>query len=327
MAAGKSDVVRKRLMSAGLSPDVCTRYVHVLRSFLSARMTKIQYEDQMTKLLPKDKIHVHNSIIQDILFRAQQKRDGLPDLPVLIPLKRPTPSTRPSTKLPNGPHKKPASSKLGIKRPHDDLDPNTVKGTPSDDTSVHNAKRQKVPKKPPAEIDKVRPVKPKLDISEKRSPKPKRPKPPEKTPSLPPPSPSLSAAARNAAFKAGSMVPSTELATYDMPFQPMEPGCAIDYELFLKLRHRMKRIAVEQAGMGELHDDAVGAMAHAIEIRVKWLLQLAVRQRRARNSMTPSDNLQCGPVRGGDLREPAKRNPAILGEERVVDLERLSMLL
>ncbi|KAI0560051.1 leucine-rich repeat extensin-like protein [Gracilaria domingensis] len=296
-----------------------------------ARMTKIQYEDQMTKLLPDDKIHVHNSIIQEILFRAQQKRDGLRDLPLLIPFKKPAPSSRQPSKLPNGPLKKPVAPKLGIKRPHDELDSSTVKGTPSDDTSVQNAKRQKLrpvqPKKPPSDADKPKLVKPKLELPEKRSPKPKRPKPPEKTPSLPPPSPSALAAARNAASRAGALVPSTELGSYDMPFQPVEPGCGIDYELFIKLRHRMKRIAVEQAGMAEMHDDAVGAMVHAIEMRVKLLLQLAVRHRIARSSMIPCDNLQCGPVRALDLREPAKRNPSLLGEERAVDLERLSMLL
>lgn len=333
MAAGKSDVVRKRLLSAGLSQDVCTRYIHVLRSFLSARLTKIQYQDQMAKLLPKDKIHLHNSIIQEILFRAQQKRDGLRDLPLLTPVKKPTPPSRPPPKTSAPPVKKPPPPRVGSKRPRDTTDHTGLNPTPTDNPSATNYHARQRPKLQPTinaspETDsKPKPPPPRLELPEKRSPCRKRQKPPDKVPHLPPPPPGLSAIPTRVASKPPNQVPSSSIAAYDLPFQPLQPGCGIDYQLFVKLRHRMRRIAVEQGGMSTVRDDAVGFTVHAIENHVKRLMHLAVRQRRARDGMRPRDNLQCGPVRGCDLRESARRNPAALGEERVMDLERLSMLI
>lgn len=81
MAAGKSDAIFKRLQEAGLSPEACERYFDILRAFLSARMSKARFDTEMSKVLPQDKIDVHNAIIHRLLSRALQKRDGVPDLP------------------------------------------------------------------------------------------------------------------------------------------------------------------------------------------------------------------------------------------------------
>lgn len=332
MAATKSEVVRKRLMSAGLSTDVCTRYMDVLRAFLSARLTKVQYEERMATLLPKDKIHVHNSIIQDILCRAQQKRQGLRDLPIVTNLKKPI-TSRPHPKTINGAPKKQTLQKIATKRNHDDMHATTAsKLTICDENGIHNvAKRPKtkatIQRKPILDMERTKPKTTKLENVERTSPPPQKPKNViENTPKLPPPSPNIATASRYALSHRKTQVASTELVGYELPFQPTQPGCGMDYELFFKIRQRMRRLAMEHSAI-TLQDDVVGAMVHSVETQVKMLLMKAVRQRRARDGMRPRANLQCAPVRSCDMREPAKRNALMLGDERMMDLERLSMLL
>lgn len=101
----------------------------------------------------------------------------------------------------------------------------------------------------------------------------------------------------------------------------------MDVEVFLKLRQRVRRIAVEQLGMNGVKDDAVALMVHAMEIHVKRLVEGAARVRVGRDGSRPHRNLQCGAIRGYDLREVVGRNAGLLGDERGMDLERLLMLL
>lgn len=330
--SGKSDAVRKRLVSAGLSTEACSKYVEVFRAFLNARLTRSRFEDEMLKVLPREKIHVHNEIIQEIFFHAQQKRDGLRDLPIVIPLKdrRSTVARRErpvSTKgqLPIKTENKPV--KVGSKRPHEETANGPVKSGGLDDSPVlHHPKKFKRNPAKKGTDSSDRPKLPKPKPPEKPSPKARR-RVPDNTPNLPPPSPVPNATVRIPQQKTSQSY-STEVVTYDgMPYYPVPPGQAIDIELFLKLRQRMKRIVVEHVGLNGVKDDAVAVLVDGVEQHVKSLLAAGTRQRVARDGWRPQGNLQCGPVRGYDVRESALRNSTLLGDEVGMDLERLLMLL
>lgn len=325
--SGKSDVMRKRLVSAGLSTEACARYVEVFRAFISARLTRSRFEDELLKVLPREKIHVHNEIIQDIFFHAQQRQDGLRDLPVVLALKdrRQTVPRRIAAQAPIKAENK--LSKVSLKRPRDDVANGTIRQNSLDEPAVHPLKKMKRP--PPRggteSSDRPRPPKPKAP--EKPSPKVRRRPPPENTPKLPPPSPISNATGRVATAKISHPHPA-EVPTYDsMPYYPVRPGQGVDIDLFLRLRQRMKRIAVEQLGLVGVKDDAVGALVDGVEQHVKSWIEAGTRQRRARDGWRPHGNLQCGPVRGYDVRESALRNSSLLGDEAGMDLERLLMLL
>lgn len=330
--SGKPDAMRKRLVSAGLTTEACSRYVEVFRAFISARLTRSRFEDELLKVLPREKIHVHNEIIQDIFFHAQQRRDGLRDLPVVVPLKDRRPTGPRREKLGALTAQAPIKaenklSKVGHKRPREDLANGTIRTSGVDESpSAHPVKKMKrAPSRGGTEIsDRPRPPKPKAP--EKPSPKVRR-RPVENTPKLPPPSPISNASAQVAPAKMVQSY-SPEIATYDgMPYYPMRPGQAIDIDLFLRLRQRMKRIAIEQLGLVGVKDEAVGALVDGVEQHVKSLMEAGTRQRRARDGWRPHGNLQCGPVRGYDVRESALRNSSLLGDEAGMDLERLLMLL
>lgn len=83
----KAEIVSK-LLSGGL-PDLETGlYFQTLSRFLLAKMTKLEFETSISRLLSsKDKYRLHNEVIFGILHRAQQNRDGLPELSRLIPMK------------------------------------------------------------------------------------------------------------------------------------------------------------------------------------------------------------------------------------------------
>lgn len=329
---GKSDALRKRLVSAGLSGEACSKYFETFRAFLSARLTKSRFEDEMLKVLPRDKVHVHNEIIQEIFLQAQQKRDGLRDLPIVTPLKDRRPAIPRRERPPSVKGQPPVKAenkptKVGHKRPHDDTANGPVKpGTSDEPPSLHHPKKVKrnPAKKGTESCDRPKPPKPKPP--EKPSPKIRR-RIPENSPSLPPPSPVSNTTARIPQQKAAPPQ-STEIATYDgLPYFPVRPGQAMDFELFLKLRQRMKRIVVEHVGLNGVKDDAVAMLLHGVEEHVKSLLDAGARQRAARDGIRPHRNLQCGPVRGYDLRESALRNSTLLGDEAGMELERLLMLL
>lgn len=330
MTVAKSDVLRKRLLSAGLSAEACAKYIETLRAFLNARMTKSRYEDEMAKVLPKDKIHVHNSIIQDILFRAQQKRDGLRDLPVI---KRPL-SRRPAPpRIANGQTTVEKKLKVGQKRPHEDIDSDQRKQTPADEPITQGSpKKPKTKPQPPKklpETDKPIPSKPKLPGLEKASPKlPAKRQKPESAPSTPhanngtPP-----ASSRMQPPKTQAQAHCVEIPTYEkLHFFPVRPGHNVDLDLFRKLRHRMRRIAVEELGMSGIKDDAVTLLLRGLELHVKSMMENGARQRAGRDGVRPHRNLQCGPVRGYDFREASRANPILLGDESGMELERLLML-
>lgn len=336
MTTAKADVLRKQLLSSGIPTDICSRYIETLRAFLNARLSKSRYEDEMARILPKDKVHVHNGIIQGILFRAQQRREGMRDLPVVTPQREKRPSVKrpPASKALNGTVKaEPAKVKVGAKRPHDDTESELRKpGSSEDAVAPSLTKKPKIrpaiPKKTP-DGEKPKLTKPKPPGLEKPSPKPTiRRKGPESTTSLPPPSPSAATAPRMQPPRTPAQAPMVDAATYDgLPYFPVRPGQAMDFELFLKLRTRIRRVALEQLGMASVKDDAVGLMVHAVEHHVKSLMEKAARQRAARDGVRPHRNLQCGPIRGYDVWESARRNTSLLGDESGMELERLSMLL
>jgi hypothetical protein len=124
------------------------------------------------------------------------------------------------------------------------------------------------------------------------------------------------------------MIPSIDIPAYNsLPYFPVRPGQALDLELFLKLRRRMKKVVVEDMGLNGVKDDAVALLLCGLEAHVKSLMEAGVRQRVAREALRPRGNLVCGPVGGYDFREAALRNSNMLGDEAGVDLERLAMLL
>lgn len=295
----KNEFIRKRLTSAGIPSEDVDKYTYILRGFLAARLTKVKFETEMLKVIPREKISAHNSIIRELLYRSQQKRDDVPDLPNVTPIverppsrvrERPTPSQAPSRKR---------------QREQRDEDEGRLAGGPS----------APVPK-PGDNVVAEQPAKPK---PEKPKPDP-RPRPPGKdgriganAPPRPPGTPSLSG---------------VDISTYNtLQFVPVRPGAALDLDLFLRLRQRVKEQAVELMGMSGVKDDAVALMLLATESHVKSLMEAGVRQRSARQALRPKGNVQCGPVRGHDFREAALRNTSILGDDAGLELERLALLL
>lgn len=325
----KQDAMRKRLLSAGLTPDAISSYLDTFRAFLAARLTKVRFEQEMLKILPRDKIHVHNEIIQDILFAAQQKKPGLPDLPIVTPIKDKRPSTvRKERPISN---KSLSATKLEArlatkahKRPHDEIDAGHPRSALEDHNPVPAPKKLKRTTskiKSTDGSDRPKPPKPSKHVS-KTSPKVR---PREPTPSLPPPSPSPSSS--TGLLRRALDTVSHDIPTYDgLPYFPVRPGGTGDVDLFVKLKQRMTEIALGQMGMAGVKDDAVALMASAVEQHVKQLLRQAAKARLRRDGTRPKRNLQCGPVRPRDVRQAALRNPKLLGEERTMDLERLLML-
>lgn len=360
MTAGKADYLRRRLANAGLSADAISRYSETLKMFLTARLTKIRFEEEMSKVLPRDKIHVHNAIIREIFHRAQLKREGLPDLPVIAPPRERRPPTS-RRERPSGPVAKstppnisnaPAVLKSEPAAPPVIVRPATVKRKREE----HNENDQKPngatePLLFPQARPKVKPVVPKRVDKVEQETKPVRNK--AKTPNTDKSSPkrlkrglvdvigvgesngSLTTPANGAVStpravtgkNIGLSVPPVEIATYDeMSFFPIRPGQAMDLDLFLKLRPRMRRICVDHMGVAGVKDDAVALMQHAVEIHVKNLLEAAVQQRIARECTRPLPYSACDVVTTHDVREAALSNPKLLADDDI-ELERLSMLL
>lgn len=86
MDAGRGENLIKRLASAGLSQDPINLYMDTLRLLFAAKLTKNKFEDEIANVLPGNKYHVHNSIVHELLQHAYQKREGVPDVPLLAPI-------------------------------------------------------------------------------------------------------------------------------------------------------------------------------------------------------------------------------------------------
>eukprot|EP00190_Bangiopsis_sp_CCMP1999_P007432 CAMPEP_0198725120 /NCGR_PEP_ID=MMETSP1475-20131203/2491_1 /TAXON_ID= ORGANISM="Unidentified sp., Strain CCMP1999" /NCGR_SAMPLE_ID=MMETSP1475 /ASSEMBLY_ACC=CAM_ASM_001111 /LENGTH=536 /DNA_ID=CAMNT_0044486829 /DNA_START=229 /DNA_END=1839 /DNA_ORIENTATION=+ len=84
------------MSAAGLGPEMCESYFLTLKQFITARLSKIDFEDSLRKILPPDKISEHNKLIKDILRAAHEKRDGVRDLPTLVPGKKEKPEKKKS---------------------------------------------------------------------------------------------------------------------------------------------------------------------------------------------------------------------------------------
>jgi hypothetical protein len=111
-----------------------------------------------------------------------------------------------------------------------------------------------------------------------------------------------------------------------MPFFPVRPGLALDVDVFVRLRARMRETAVEGMGMAGVRDDAVSLALLGLEAHVKAVLEGGARVRAARTALRPHGGVVCAPVRGADLREAGLRNAGLLGEDAGLDLERLALL-
>jgi Transcriptional regulator of RNA polII, SAGA, subunit len=308
MSGVKQDLVRKHLVAAGLNNDACTKYVQLLRRFLAARLTKAKFELEMLKILPREKIAAHNAIIKELLHRAQQKREGVPDLP------NPAFAAEKATQKPAPSHKRPRPVENEVEQ-HEPR----ANGVP--------AALSMTPKPPVEKQEKVLVKLPTEDVS---------------VPATRGAAPAAASAVNRGGSGGGAgpgvqpprpppipMIPSADVQTYNcLPYFPVRPGQALDLELFLKLRQRMKKVAVEDMGLsGGVKDDAVALLLHGLEAHVKSLMEAGVRQRAAREALRPRGTLVCGPVGGYDFREAALRNSSMLGDEAAFDLERLTMLL
>lgn len=323
MTAKGPDFIRKRLIAAGATNDDCEKYVQILRQFLGAQISKAKFEGEMLKVLPREKISTHNDIIREILRRAQLKRDGVPDLPVVTsiserPAARPRES-RPSPALPSpAPRADRTIARKKRPRERDELE-----------VEVRNPI-------PPVNSTLPKPVVVTTSGDGNR-------KGPDKTggvkinadstgpgPGVTAAAPSRSGSHAPAASRSSGppLIGSGEAPTYSgLPYFPIRPGQAMDLELFLKLRQRVKRKATEEFNLIGVRDDAVALLLHGLEAHVKSLMEAGVRQRSSRQALRPHMNVQCGPVRSHDFREAALRNVNVLGDEAGLDLERLVMLL
>lgn len=339
MAAGRADYLGKRLAAAGLTPDAIGRYTDTLRQFLTAKLTKIKFEDEMAKVLPRDKYHVHNSIIRELLTRAHQKREGVPDVPVLAPVRdkrAPSRKERAPQKISAGnsllSHPKgELLAKQNAKRKREEYEhdpkPNGI-GDPNrgkakgfqkkmSDSSYLDKGRSKIKTEP----DKQTLKRPKLNVG----------------PALAGTNGAMGPPTTNGSMMSGRggppsknslAVPTVEVPSYDsLVFQPVRPGQAIDFELFRKLRARMASAVELSGGLAGVKDEAVGLMTHALEMQVKKVMEAAVRERVTREHTRPTKSSRAEAVTAYDVREAVLRDLSLLGSDGGMVLERLAMLL
>lgn len=336
MAAGKSEKIVKRLQMGGVSTEDCHKYVDSLRAFMSARITKPQFEQRMNTILSPDKIRLHNSIIHDLLFRALQKRDGAPDLPLLPPLKDKRPANHrrpPSLKHPvlkSEPVKTSPTPPISAKRPLDLPPPSPrVPDSPLEPlTPVKRPKPRPVPIKPNGLSHSINSTKGKpVSVEKPVAPKRRKPLPLDRHPNLPPPSPGPSASNQSLPPPELPPVVTPHIETYQsLPFMPVSQGSAMDIELFARIKDRISPM-VKQEGLS-VRDDAVALVAQAAEIHIKRLLEAAVLMRRRRRvAFVPRPRVSFMPVRLTDLHQSASSNAALFADDPALNLERLSMLL
>lgn len=318
------DFIRKRLLAAGSSNDDYEKYVRILRQFLAAQTTKVRFETEMLKILPRGRISVHNDIIREILRRAQSKREGVPDLPVVTsaverPVSRPVRDVKAPAVHSGSAQRVDDRSVNSRKRPRELLEDAKSETRNAATVAISNASRvaESVPGNSARRPAQRPGAKASAEQARSTSARPVVP-----TPRLTPQEQAIARSTDNTA------VVSSEPSTYShLSFFPVRPGQAMDLELFLKLRQRMRKQAVDEFSLSGVRDDAVALLLHGLEAHVKSLMEAGVRQRTSRQAMRPHRSIQCGPVLSHDFREAALRNVDVLGDEAALDLERLVMLL
>ncbi len=306
MTASRADYLHQRLAAEGLSSDAISGYIETLRQFLTAKLTKIQFEDEIAKHLPKDKYGAHNRIIIELLQRAQVKREGLPDVPVVqqVKEKRTAPSkvrdaasskSRPTQTKQEQVPATPTSRMVPLKK-------NRLERKPNGDTAVAS----------------------KVNENDK-----KRPRPPAKQPSPKRPKKSDAPIDGSVPTRSSLSIPSAEIPTYDtLSFQPVRPGQAIDLELFGKMRARMSKKAEKMGVSGGVKDEAIALLTHSLELYIKKIMEAAVQQRVAREGTKPARFQSCHPVTTYDVREGMLADVMKLGGfDASETLERLTLLL
>lgn len=309
MTASRADFLHQRLAAEGLSPDAIAGYIETLRQFLTAKINKIQFEDEIAKHLPKDKYAVHNRIIIDLLQRAQVKREGLPDVPVIQPTKEKR--TAPSK------HRDVSSA---ARRPPLTKQEQVATATAPASRSVPT-KKAKLERK--ANGDTAAAASKVTDSAKTRQ------RPPAKQPSPKRPKKTDVQIDGSVAARNTLAVPISEIPTYDtLSFQPVRPGQAIDLELFNKMRTRMAKKVDKMGIVDGVKDEAVALLTHSLELYIKKVMEAAVQQRVAREGTRPARFQPCQPVTTYDVREGLMADVSRLGGiDASETLERLTLLL
>lgn len=346
-AGGRAEAVRRKLTAAGLSSEECDKYTALLRRFLSARLTKVRFQTELERLLPRSKIAVHNGIVRDLLARAQQRREGVPDLPQVVPVAERPGARRPNTVLAGaaavsaaaradraaaaaaGADGRPGGA-ASRKRPRPERDGEDGAGAGAAASGVGTSAATAVGVAAAAAAATVTAggvagngVGGAGGAAGVGGPGGRNGRAPvgQRVP------PGVGAAHGRVSGTAPPLQ-RHDVATYNMLlYFPLRPGLSLDMSLFMRLRTRMREHAVEAGGMTSVRDDAVSLATHAVELHVKAVMEAAVRARAARSALRPHGGVLCGPVRCHDLREAALRNSSFLGDEAGLDLERLSLLL
>jgi Transcriptional regulator of RNA polII, SAGA, subunit len=336
---GKPDIVRKRILAAGISSDDCEKYIHVLRQFLAARLTKSRFEVELLKVLPKDKIPVHNALIRELLCRAQQKREGVPDLPTVVPILDKVGSNPARDRKVSLGVKAATGAGGNRKRSREARDADADTESRGNNGPALDAKAVPGGDKAGVEIPATDPNR--KSIADRTGPQGRAGTEVVRGESNSGARPGSGGFVPRVSTRIGGaigapraspgvpMITNGDIPTYNaLPYFPIRPGQAMDLDLFIKLRARVKAQAVDQLGLSAVKDDAVALLLHAVEAHVKSLMEAGARQRAARQAVRPHGNELCAPVRGYDFRESALRNSAsLLGDEAGMDLERLAMLL
>eukprot|EP00172_Hildenbrandia_rubra_P004271 Plantae.Rhodophyta-Hildenbrandia_rubra.ctg8292.p1 GENE.Plantae.Rhodophyta-Hildenbrandia_rubra.ctg8292~~Plantae.Rhodophyta-Hildenbrandia_rubra.ctg8292.p1 ORF type:complete len:331 (-),score=61.02 Plantae.Rhodophyta-Hildenbrandia_rubra.ctg8292:803-1795(-) len=324
--ARRAELVRQ-LSSAGLADDVCERYMGTLSTFLMAKMTKIQFEEKMTQVIPKDKLQVHNSVVTNLLHRAQESRDHVAELPVLTPARErkgafrrhSTEFRKPGAKagakrkrsdleveendelmfLPDGstvpPSQKLRSGAIPVnsESPPSGFDSQSVKGPPSSATG-----RWSTGGNPPSRIGRRSHAKERIVSTQATE--------------MPPP------------LRPGVVAPAHQPIAFPhwkLPSIPTQAGLAFDATLFTELKDRMKRRCLEK-GITEVDDDAIALLGHAVEVRAKAVMEGGAHSRAARSGYRAHGISTWLSVEAMDLKSSARGIPRTLGAT-FLELERL----
>ncbi|KAK1869567.1 hypothetical protein I4F81_012041 [Pyropia yezoensis] len=97
--ATRADIVR-RLGEAGVPPPRAERYLVTLRRFLTAKTSKVVFEEELRSVLPPAGVAAHNGLIRELLRASQAPTPGVSDLPPLLLAKDKRPLPRQPDKAP-----------------------------------------------------------------------------------------------------------------------------------------------------------------------------------------------------------------------------------
>mmetsp|Transcript_13535 Transcript_13535/g.24270 ORF Transcript_13535/g.24270 Transcript_13535/m.24270 type:complete len:454 (-) Transcript_13535:97-1458(-) len=452
MASTRRTELTKQLTAAGMSPETCENYTKLLRNLFSAQMTKIEFEASLRKLLPPDKLRIHNQLIRLIISSALNRKINGVSLPSLLPQKekrsaaalarkgaqgdRITPAAKAAQlaaangTVPGGRLSGPAGKKQsGAKRkvsPNADAPDSTTAGKLAKVSATDKSSKKVGPKsRKGSSAAAIPPIPPSpgadrnsqqkyiqqqiLQHQAQRKNQQQKAAAAAKalaardgaTPGAFSSPGVLSAAALAGAKKTGSLSASNlaalaqgnikaesktkaranskraragagkddadllvrsgaqgkpraggvkqqgaagvggnlrtgieQIAYPNMVFAPSMPGAALDLELFLRIRHRMQRVAVTECGMSSVNDDATALVSHAIRLHLKNIIEAGALTRLQRSGNAKYTGLNSLDANGHpksvsslDLLLSVSEDRALLGQQASSSLEKLAMLL